>query len=104
MNYHYSKNPYSYKIQKGLTKYPIKPMKFTFGLDEIINEIKKLNLKSFKTEKKLLKNVLKDFYKSKNILISGGNTLDNFLKVLSKKNEAYEKKILELLIFRGVEL
>ncbi len=41
MKYHYSKNPYSYKIQKGLTKFPIDPIKFSLGLDEIIHEIKK---------------------------------------------------------------
>ena len=41
MKYHYSKSPYSYKIHKGLTKFPPKPVNFSSGLDEIIHEIKK---------------------------------------------------------------
>jgi len=41
VKYHYSKNPYSYKLENGLIKFPKKPTSLSFGLDEIINEIKK---------------------------------------------------------------
>lgn len=39
LKYHYIKNPYSYKIDKGLEIRPTKPVKFSFGIDEIIEEI-----------------------------------------------------------------
>ena len=41
--YHYNRNPYSYKIENGITKKPKKPINFLSGLEEIINEIKKKN-------------------------------------------------------------
>ena len=41
LKYHYSKNPYNYKINKGITKFLSKPIRLKSGIDEIINEIKK---------------------------------------------------------------
>jgi UDP-glucose 4-epimerase len=41
LKYHYSKNPYNYKINKGITKFLSKPIQLKSGIDEIINEIKK---------------------------------------------------------------
>ena len=56
-------------------------------------KLKKLNLKSFKSEKKLFEECLKDFNKGKNVLISGGNTLNYFLRLLSKKKITYKKNL-----------
>ena len=42
LKYHYSKSPYSYKIKKGITIFPLNPIKFSHGLEEIIHEIKKI--------------------------------------------------------------
>ena len=43
LKYHYKKNPYNYKIEKGIVIKPHKPIDLEAGLDEIIHEIKKKN-------------------------------------------------------------
>lgn len=57
-------------------------------------KLKKLKLIKFNSDRKLFDKCLKDFYKSKNILISGGSTLDYFLKFLSKKKKTYKKNLI----------
>ncbi len=41
LKYHYNKNPFTYKIERGMIKKPKKPINFLSGIDEIVKEIKK---------------------------------------------------------------
>ena len=57
-------------------------------------KLKKFRSIKFKSEKILFEECLKDFYKNKNILISGGTTLNYLLKILSKKKITFKKNLI----------